>query len=83
MQLDEAERRAVEIVDRVGWMIQHVSPVEGNSDSEWFSYTVGLGITYGWLELICFGLDPEVMGKMLNNAVYELMEKKIVPCFGL
>jgi hypothetical protein len=83
MQLDPAERRAVEIVDRVGWMVQHVYPVEGNSDPEWFSYTVGLGITHGWPELICFGLDPEVMGKMLNNAVSELKEKKIVPCYGL
>jgi hypothetical protein len=83
MQLDAGERRVVEIVDRVGWMVQHVYPVEGNSDPEWFSYTVGLGITLAWPELICFGLDHEVMGKMLNNAVYELKDKGIVPCSGL
>ena len=63
MPLDEAERRAIEIVDRVGWMVQHVYPVEVHSDPEWFLYTVGLGITHGWLKLICFRLDPDVMEK--------------------
>ena len=83
MQLDAHEQMVVEIVDRVGWMVQHVSPIEGNPDPEWFSYTVGLGITHEWPELICFGLDVEEMGKLLNIAVQELKDKRIVPCSGL
>ncbi len=56
-----------------------VSPTADDPVLQWFAYTIGLAVTQKWPELICFGLDVDVMGKMLNNAVQELREKAIAP----
>jgi len=81
MQLDVHEQKVIDIVDRVGWMVMQVSPNQGDEDPRWFAYTIGLPVTFGWPELICFGLDVDVMTAVLNNAVQELKTKE--PVAGL
>jgi hypothetical protein len=81
MQLDANEQRVVDVVDRVGWMVMKVSPNKGDQDPRWFAYTIGLSVTFGWPELICFGMDVDVMTELLNNAVRELKTKE--PATGL
>lgn len=83
MALDAREQRIVEVVDRVGWMVMKVSPNRGDPDPRWFAYTIGLPVTHGWPELICFGLRVDAIAMLLNNAVHELKRKKISPSLGL
>jgi len=79
MHLDAQEQRVVDAVDRVGWMVMKVFPNEGDQDPQWFAYTIGLSVTLGWPELICFGLDVDVMAEMLKNAVHALKSKEKSP----
>ena len=70
--MDEVEQDIVDKVDEFGWMVIAVAPRPGTDDpEEWFAYTVGLTTTFGWPELICFGLEPAVVKTILNNAVKE------------
>jgi hypothetical protein len=78
-QLDPAERNAIDIINRVGWMVMKVSPKAGDENPRWFAYTAGLAVTFRWPELICFGLDLDVAGDLLNNAVRELRNKAAHP----
>lgn len=83
MQLDTHEQRVMDVVDRVGWMVMKVSPNKGDQDPRWFAYTIGLPRTFGWPELICFGLNTNIMQELLNNAVHELKSKAITPSAGV
>jgi Domain of unknown function (DUF4262) len=82
-ELDRAERNAIEIISHVGWMVMKVSPNAGDERPESFAYTAGLAVTFRWPELICFGLDLDVAGELLNNAVRELQGKSLQPVSGL
>jgi hypothetical protein len=82
-ELHPAEQKAIETIGRVGWMVMRISPNEGDENPRWFAYTVGLAVTFHWPELICFGLDHEVAGAVLNNAVGELRNRAIRPVPGL
>ena len=46
-----------------GW---HVMLVSGDEDSYGFAYSIGLSHTHGQPELVCFGLDLDVMHSMIN-----------------
>jgi len=35
MQLDELERKVIDIIDRAGWMVMQVSPSQGDEDPRW------------------------------------------------
>lgn len=83
MVLDEREQRVIDVIDRVGWMVMKVSPNKGDADPRWFAYTIGLPVTHGWPELICFGLRVDAIAELLNNAVRELKRKGISPLLGL
>jgi len=83
MQLDAHEQQVVDVVDRVGWMVMRVFPDRDDQDPRWFAYTIGLAVTFGWPELICFGLDADVMQELLNNAVCELKGKGAPPSAGM
>ena len=82
--LNAAEQRIIEHVDRVGWSIMKVAP-RANSDDpqEWFAYTIGLPKTFGWPEVICFGLSLDLMGALLNDLVAECKERGIQPTADL
>jgi Domain of unknown function (DUF4262) len=82
-KFDAADQRVIDIVERVGWTVMEISPNKEDLKPHWFAYTVGLGVTFGWPELICFGEDLRDMGAMLNNAVEELKEKGDKPIPGM
>ena len=78
------EQRIVDDVARVGWHVIGVGPAADSDDpEEWFAYTIGLGKTFGWPELICFGLDLSVMSHLLNDAVDECRARTVEPAPGL
>jgi len=82
--LDHVEQKIVDDVERVGWSIMTVAPAADSDDpEEWFAYTIGLQKSFGWPEIICFGLATDAMVTMLNNAVAELRERGIVPAPGI
>ena len=82
--MDLYEQRIVDDVERVGWHVIGVGPAADSDDSEeWFAYTVGLGKTFGWSDLICFGLDLSVMPQLLNDTVDECRVRSVKPAPGL
>src|SRR5262245_3941664 len=83
MQLDEHEQKIVDVIGRVGWAVMRVSPNTGDEDPRWFAYTIGLPVTFGWPELICFGLAVDGMAELLNDAVKELKTKQKEPAAGM
>jgi hypothetical protein len=83
MVTDPREQRVIDTVNRVGWMVMKVAPNRGDPDPQWFAYTIGLPVTFGWPELICFGLELDAMLEILNNAVQELKSRPVTPSSGL
>jgi len=84
MMVNPAEQRILDDVEQFGWHIICVGPAADSDDpEEWFAYTIGLSKTFGWSELICFGLDLQVMGNLLNDAVEECRTTKVEPSHGL
>jgi hypothetical protein len=84
MMRDPAEQNIIDHVREYGWSVMKVAPaVDSDDPDEWFAYTIGLPNTFGWPELICFGLGTEVMGQLLNNAVDDLRNHQLVPQPGL
>ncbi len=82
--LDHVEQKIVDDVERVGWSIMKVAPRTDTKDpKEWFAYTIGLQKSFGWPEIICFGLAIDAMAIMLNNAVDELRERGLTPVPGI
>lgn len=83
MTLDAAEQKLVDDVARHGWHVMTVSPAVGQPEAPPFAYTIGLDATFGWPELLCYGLETDTMAVLLNNAVDELRETGAVPSDGL
>ena len=71
-------RRTIESVERNGWIINTVASNEPGS-RERFAYTIGLMKTYGWPEMICFGLESDVATYVLNNTIRQCLRDSIVP----
>jgi hypothetical protein len=84
MMVNSAERRILDDIEEFGWHVTCVGPaVDSDDPEEWFAYTVGLSKSFGWPELICFGLDLQVMAGLLNDAVEECRARGIAPSAGL
>ena len=78
------ENRLCDTVDNIGWAVLSVAPRTDSDDpDEWFSYSIGLTNTFGWPELICFGLPTETRRHMINDAVEECRRKELTPEAGL
>ncbi len=56
----------------------HVAIVPGDGYSPTFAYTIGLYKTYGYPELICFGLHQDLLHSMLWSGK-ELLDKQPTP----
>ena len=82
MAVDAHEQKIIDVVDRVGWMVMKVSPSQEDVDPHWFAYTVGLSVTQGWPELICFGPRLDVNAQFVNNAVLEMKRKLLLRHLG-
>lgn len=83
MQLAPDEQKLVDDVAKFGWHVMKVSSVSGEAEELPFAYTVGLQATFGWPELLCYGLATDAMAQLLNNAVDELREGAGSPEGGL
>jgi len=84
MMVNSAEKRILDDVERFGWHVTCVSPcVDSDDPEEWFAYTVGLSKTFDWPELICFGLDQQIMANLLNDAVEECRARGVRPSADL
>jgi hypothetical protein len=82
--LNKVEQNIVDHVERIGWSVMSVAPRADSDDpQEWFSYTIGLPKTFGWPEIICFGLDARLGHALLNDAVGQLKEDGLTPTHGL
>ena len=82
--LDNAEQKIVNHVSSIGWSVMTVAPLADSDDpEEWFAYTIGLPKTFGWPEIICFGLATDAMVTILNNAVEELRDSGVMPAPGV
>ena len=71
----EAKKQIVSDVKQYGF---HVAIIPGDGYSPAFAYTIGLFKTYGYPELICFGLNHDLMHSMFWTAK-ELFDKQPSP----
>jgi hypothetical protein len=71
----ETEAQIISDVAKYGF---HVGVISGDGYSPTFAYTIGLYKTYGYPELICFGLNPDLMHSMFW-AGKELFDKQPNP----
>ena len=71
----EAERQIISDVEKYGF---HVAQFHGDGYSPSFAYTIGLFKTYGYPELICFGLNLDLLHSVLWSGK-ELLDKQPVP----
>ncbi|MEU0474341.1 DUF4262 domain-containing protein [Streptomyces olivaceus] len=63
-EADHADLTVIENVQRHGW---HVVMVPEDEVGPGFAYTIGLSHTHGAPELAMFGLDVDLMHRMLNR----------------
>ena len=70
-----AEKRITSDVEKYGF---HVALVPGDGYSPAFAYTIGLYKTYGHPELICFGLNQDLLHSVLWSGK-ELLDKQPEP----
>ena len=66
---DEAERRVIDDVRRVGW---HIIGIEGDSEGPAFAFSVGLYHTFEQPEIIVVGLKMEIMATVINGIGYQM-----------
>ena len=83
MRLDASEQKLVSDVAHHGWHVMKVASNAGENEAPAFAYTIGLKASFGWPELICFGLKTETMAILLNYAVDELRARSQEPVDGL
>jgi len=82
--LSKLEKNMVEKIEKYGWFAISVAPkVDSDEPKEWFTYTIGLPHTFGWPELICFGLDKDIAYDMLSDAIDECKTKEQTPVEGM
>lgn len=72
---DAAEKGIIHDVEKHGFSINFI---EGDGYSPSFGYTIGLFKTYGYPELICFGLNQDLMHSMFWTGK-ELFNKQSQP----
>jgi Domain of unknown function (DUF4262) len=83
-ELDKLEKNMVEKIKEHGWFAMSVAPaVDSDDPEEWFTYTIGLPHTFGWPELICFGLNKETAYALLSDAIDECKSKGQIPVEGM
>lgn len=70
-----AEKKIISDVEKYGF---HVAIIPGDGYSPAFAYTIGLYRTYGYPELICFGLNQDLLHSVLWSGK-ELLDKQPMP----
>ncbi|AMR25731.1 hypothetical protein A0257_00595 [Hymenobacter psoromatis] len=74
-----AEKKIIGDVEKYGF---HVVQIKGDGYSSSFAYTIGLYRTYGYPELICFGLNLDLLHSVLWSGK-ELLDKQPAPDLSL
>ena len=72
---DPTEKQILSDVEKYGF---HIAFINGDGYSPSFAYTIGLFKTHNYPELICFGLDQDLMHSMFWTAK-EMFDKEPVP----
>lgn len=81
---DDLGQQIIDAVEKRGWYVVNVLPAEDGSDGdERCSYTIGLGKSLHWPELICFGRVADEAFEMLRLTIAECWERQITPHDGL
>ena len=75
----DAEQKIISDVAQYGF---HAGFIQGDGYSPGFAYTIGLFKTYGYPELICFGLHPDLLHSVLWSGK-ELLDKQPRPDLSL
>ncbi|MDO7876316.1 DUF4262 domain-containing protein [Hymenobacter sp. ASUV-10] len=75
----EAEKQILSAVEEHGF---YIAQFRGDGYSPNFAYTIGLFKTYGYPELICFGLDLDLLHSVLWSGK-ELLDKQPMPDQGI
>ena len=83
MVLERGEQKVVDDVAEYGWHVVMVSSAIDEPEDLPFAYTVGLQASFGWPELLCYGLATDTLAALLNNAVDELRDEAKAPRPGL
>jgi Domain of unknown function (DUF4262) len=83
MALANDEQKLVDDVAKFGWHVMKVSSAIDEPEKLPFAYTVGLQTTFGWPELLCYGLETDILARLLNKAVDELRSGAGRPTAGL
>jgi uncharacterized protein DUF4262 len=58
---------ALKIIEKRGWHVLSVFPLENSTNQEWFSYSTGLLLTYNHPEIILCGLSSETAHGVIND----------------
>jgi hypothetical protein len=58
---------ALEIIEKRGWHVLSVFPLENSTNQEWFSYSTGLLLTYNHPEIILCSLSSETAHGVVND----------------
>jgi Domain of unknown function (DUF4262) len=82
-KLDPHEQKVVADVARFGWHCMRVASAIDDPIQTTFAYTIGLNHSYGWPELICLGLDTEILQRLLAGAIDELRSQSALPRPGM
>jgi Domain of unknown function (DUF4262) len=73
--LNEYERRVIDNIDKHGWFCTSVFKNKGKASS--FSYSVGFTKTLNSPEFIVFGLDINLMHKMLWEVFHQIKDGRV------
>lgn len=83
MPLDAVEQKLIDDVRQHGWQVMKVASRSDEPQLPPFAYTIGLMASFGWPELICYGLKADTMAVLLNSAVDELRRRSQPPADGV
>lgn len=83
-ELDHVDQKVIDDVERYGWSSMSVAPALDSDDPmEWWTYTIGLSRSYGWPEMVIFGLDNKTCHALISDAIAECKARELKPKPGI
>ncbi|MDJ0920465.1 MAG: DUF4262 domain-containing protein [Henriciella sp.] len=82
--MNKIEENILRHVEEIGWSIMSVAPrADSDEEKEWWSYTIGLPKSFGWPEVVIFGLGSDTSKALLNDLVIACRDRGTPPAPGL
>src|SRR5437016_1622877 len=78
--LDEKDVKLLETLEKWGWFVTKVGAGQGEPA---FAYSMGLYENFHHPEIVLFGLDLEVMHRLINNAGSQIRDGRLLPANSL